>query len=253
MLDPIIYVGRVRDLQQISDTGEALEIGAGVTYTDAMPALASLYPDLGELFRRLGGEQVRNVGTVGGNIANGSPIGDSPPALIATGARLVLRRGQARRELPLEDFFIDYGKQDRAPSEFVERIIVPKPAPGLRFRAYKISKRFDQDISSVLGAFAIKLADGKVESARIAYGGMAATPKRARHAEEALQGKRWEQATVDAAMAALEQDFSPISDWRASAQYRARVARNLLQRLLIETTDETTETRLVGDRNLAHV
>jgi xanthine dehydrogenase small subunit len=252
-LDPIIHVGRVRELQSIVDTDEALEIGAAVTYADATPRLAALYPDLGEMFRRLGGEQVRNAGTIGGNIANGSPIGDSPPALIAAGARLVLRRGQERRELALEDFFIDYGKQDRGPSEFVEKVIVPKPAPGLRFRAYKISKRFDQDISSVLGAFALQLEGGKVESVRIAYGGMAATPKRARHAEDALRGKPWNEATVQAAMGALDRDFSPITDWRASAAYRARVARNLLLRLYIETTDESAETRLVGDRRLAHV
>jgi xanthine dehydrogenase small subunit len=252
-LDPIIYVGRVRELQSVVDTADALEIGAAVTYADATPRLAALYPDLGEMFRRLGGEQVRNVGTIGGNIANGSPIGDSPPALIAAGARLVLRRGQERRELPLEDFFIDYGKQDRRPSEFVEKVVVPRPACGLRFRAYKISKRFDQDISSVLGAFAIGLEGGKVETVRIAYGGMAATPKRARHAEDALRGQPWDQTTVQAAMNALERDFTPITDWRASAAYRASVARNLLQRLLIETTDETAETRLVGDRSLAHV
>ena len=126
-----------------------------------MPVLARLYPDIGEVFRRLGGEQVRNVGTIGGNIANGSPIGDSPPMLIALGARLVLRKGQERREMPLEDFFIDYGKQDRRPSEFVETIILPKPAPGLRFRAYKIAKRFDQDISAVLGAFALTHRGGQ--------------------------------------------------------------------------------------------
>ena len=183
-------------------------------------ALAALYPDMGELLRRLGGEQVRNVGTIGGNIANGSPIGDSPPALIAIGARLVLRRGAEQRDLALEDFFLDYGKQDRRPSEFIEKIIVPKPAPGLRFRAYKVSKRFDQDISSTLGAFALQLEGGKVKSARIAYGGMAAIPKRARHVEAALAGKPWNEATLEAAMRALEQDFAPIDDWRASAAYR---------------------------------
>jgi xanthine dehydrogenase small subunit len=208
---------------------------------------------MGELLRRLGGEQVRNVGTIGGNIANGSPIGDSPPALIAMGARLVLRRGEEQRELALEDFFLDYGKQDRMPSEFVEKVIVPKPAPDLRFRAYKVSKRFDQDISSVLGAFALQVAGGKVKDARIAYGGMAATPKRARHVEAALQGKPWNEATVEAAIAALEDDFAPIDDWRASAAYRRMAARNLLRRLLIETTDDEAETRLVGDRSLAHV
>jgi xanthine dehydrogenase small subunit len=252
VLETVIDLGRVRELQQIEDTGEALEIGAGVTYTDALPILAALYPDIGEVFRRLGGEQVRNVGTIGGNIANGSPIGDSPPLLIALGARLVLRKGDARREMPLEDFFIDYGRQDREPSEFVEKIILPKPEAGVRFRAYKISKRFDQDISAVLGAFALKVEDGKVAAIRIAYGGMAATPKRAPNAEAALIGRPWNETTLDAAVEALVRDFTPISDWRASAGYRARVAGNLLRRLFIETTDEATDTRLVGDRRLAH-
>ena len=252
VLDPVIHVGRVRELLQLVDTGDALEIGAAVTYTDARAALAALYPDMGELLRRLGGEQVRNVGTIGGNIANGSPIGDSPPALIAMGARLVLRRGAERRELALEDFFLDYGKQDLNASEFVEKIVVPKPAPGLRFRAYKVSKRFDQDISSVLGAFALQIEGGAVKSARIAYGGMAATPRRAPHVEAALAGKPWTEATVAAGMRALEQDFAPIGDWRASAGYRLLAARNLLRRLHVETTDEAVQTRLVGDRSLAH-
>jgi xanthine dehydrogenase small subunit len=253
VLDPIVHVGRVRELRQVADTGEALEIGAGVTYSDAAAALAALYPDMGELLRRLGGQQVRNLGTIGGNIANGSPIGDSPPALIAMGAELVLRRGDQQRRMALEDFFLDYGKQDRKSGEFVERIIVPKPAPGVRFRAYKVTKRFDQDISSVLGAFAIELDGAKVKSARIAYGGMAATPRRAANAEAALAGQPWNETTLEAAVTALGCDFTPISDWRASAGYRAKVAGNLLRRLFIETTDEATETRLVGDRSLAHV
>jgi xanthine dehydrogenase small subunit len=252
VLERVIDIGRVRALQQIEDRGDVLAIGAGVTYADALPVLAGLYPDIGEVFRRLGGEQVRNVGTIGGNIANGSPIGDSPPMLIALGARLALRRGKERREIALEDFFIDYGKQDRRPSEFVEAVILPKPVPGLRFRAYKVSKRFDQDISAVLGAFALTIADGTVASARIAYGGMAATPRRACNAEAALIGRSWDAATIESAMAALAEDFRPITDWRASAGYRARVAANLLRRLFVETTEATTETRLVGERSLAH-
>ena len=253
MLDPLIYVGRVRELREIEETQEELRIGAAVTYADAIGRLAALYPDIGELLRRLGGEQVRNAGTIGGNIANGSPIGDSPPALIALNARIVLRRGHDRRELPLEEFFIDYGKQDRHPSEFVETIIVPKPQHGLRFRAYKVSKRFDQDISSVMGGFAIRIEDGKVEAVRIAFGGMAAVPKRARHCEQALLGKNWDEPALAACIEALARDFTPISDWRASAEYRTKVARNLLRRLFLETNDEQAETRLVGDRSLAHV
>lgn len=253
VLDPVIWVGRVRELRRIEETDQELRIGAGVTYSDAMGRLAAFYPDLGEMMRRLGAEQVRNAGTIGGNIANGSPIGDSPPSLIPLNARIVLRRGGERRELPLEDFFIDYGKQDRRPSEFVETVIVPKPEPGLRFRAYKVAKRFDQDISAVMGGFAMRLADGKIASVRIAFGGMAATPKRARQCEETLSGKAWDEAALATGMEALARDFAPISDWRASAEYRAKVAANLLRRFFIETTDEQAETRLVGDRRLAHV
>ena len=238
---------------QIVDTGEALEIGAGVTYADAQAALAALYPDMGELLRRLGGEQVRNVGTIGGNIANGSPIGDSPPALIAIGARLVLRRGAEQRELALEDFFLDYGKQDRRPSEFVEKIIVPKPAPGLRFRAYKVSKRFDQDISSVLGAFALQLAGGKVQERadRLRrHGGdaQARAPRRGGARGQALE--RGHGRGRDAGARSRTSRRSTTGGRALPTAWQA--ARNLLRRLLIETTDHEAETRLVGDRSLAH-
>jgi xanthine dehydrogenase small subunit len=249
----VIYVGRIDELAWLEDGPEGLSIGAGVSYSDAAAALARHYPDMGEVIRRLGSVQIRNVGTIGGNVANGSPIGDSPPLLIAAGAVLHLRRGGARRSLPIEDFFIDYGKQDRRPGEFVEKIVVPHPAPDARFRAYKISKRFDQDISAVLGAFSLRITYGIVADARIAYGGMAATPKRARTAEARLIGAPWTEAAARAAMADLERDFAPISDWRASAAYRLRVARNLILRLYIETSDPGAETRLAGDRSLAHV
>jgi xanthine dehydrogenase small subunit len=224
----------------------AIEIGAGVTYSEAMALLAKHYPDMGEVIRRLGSVQIRNVGTIGGNIANGSPIGDSPPLLIAAGATLHLRKGKARRSLPLEDFFLDYGKQDRAPGELVERVTLPLPRPGAHFRAYKVSKRFDQDITAVLGAFNLEIDGGRVVSARLAYGGLAATPKRATAAEAALAGQPWSEATVARAMAALAEDFRPISDWRAGAAYRLKVAQNLLRRCHIETTAPTTATRLAG-------
>ena len=252
VLDPVVYLGRVRELQQIEETDEGITIGAGVSHSDAMAALAGWYPDMGEMWRRFASVQIRNAGTVGGNIANGSPIGDGSPALIAAGAMLHLRRGAEQRSLPLEDFFIAYGKQDRRPGEFVERIFVPKPAPGTRYRAYKISKRFDQDISAVMAAFQLQLDGERVVAARLAFGGMAATPKRAAHAEAAIVGKPWSTASVEAAMAALARDFQPISDMRASAGYRLKVARNLLRRLHVETTT-AAETRLVGDRSLAHV
>ena len=230
----VISVASVAELKQIRDTGTTLEIGAGVTYSQAFDAIAKLHPDFGELLRRLGSVQVRNAGTIGGNIANGSPIGDSPPPLIALGAEIVLRKGDVRRRIALEDFYIAYGKQDRAPGEFVETIIAPKPAANTSFHAYKLSKRFDQDISAVCGAFHIVRNGGAVQSARIAYGGMAGTPKRARAAEAALAGKPWSETTVRAAMAALDADFIPLTDMRASADYRQRAAKNLLLRAFTE-------------------
>ena len=251
-LDTVIYVGRVAELARIAETAEGIEIGAGVSYTDALATLARHYPDMGEVIRRLGSVPIRNAGTIGGNVANGSPIGDSPPMLIAAGATLHLRRGSERRSMPIEDFFVDYGKQDRQPGEFVEKMTVPVPAPGTRFRAYKISKRFDQDISAVMAAFNLRLDGDTITEARIAFGGMAATPKRAPAVEACLVGSSWTEDTARAAMAAMEQDFTPITDWRASADYRMRVSKNLLMRLYIETTDTEAETRMVGDRALAH-
>jgi xanthine dehydrogenase small subunit len=242
----VIYTGRVAELQKIAETADAIEIGAGVTYSDAMALLARHYPDMGEVIRRIGSVQIRNCGTLGGNVANASPIGDTPPLLIAAGATLQLRRGKARRSLPLEDFFLDYGKQDRAAGEFVEGLTLPLPRPGAQFRAYKISKRFDQDISALLGAFNLTIADGVVTSVRLAFGGLAAIPKRASQAEAVLLGAPWNEAAVARAGAALEADFSPITDWRASAGYRMTVAKNLLRRCFIETTDPASATRLVG-------
>jgi xanthine dehydrogenase small subunit len=252
-LPVVVYIGRVEELRRIEQGADSIEIGAGVSYQDAMPVLAVEWPDMGELIRRLGSVQIRNMGTIGGNIANGSPIGDGPPALIAADATLVLRRGAERRRMPLEAFFLGYGKQDRQPGEFVEKVIVPRRDPAIRFRCYKISKRFDQDISAVMGAFAIRLEAGKVASARIAYGGMAATPRRATAAEQALVGRPWRRDVVEAAMLALGQDFTPLTDMRASADYRMRVARNLLLKCHVETAEPESATRLVGDRSLAHV
>jgi xanthine dehydrogenase small subunit len=177
--------------------------------------------------------QVRNAATVGGNIANGSPIGDSPPALIALGATLHLRRGAVRREMPLEDFFLDYGRQDRAPGEFVEAISLPRQPDTLR--CYKLSKRFDQDISAVCGCFSITVSEGVVRSARIAFGGMAGTPRRAAAVEAALTGQPWTETAVEAAAAAFAEDFTPLSDMRASAAYRLAAAANMLRRYFAES------------------
>jgi xanthine dehydrogenase small subunit len=250
-LATVIYVGRVAELARIHQGPDGMEIGAGVSYGDAMAAIAAPYPDFAEIIRRIGSVQIRNQGTIGGNVANGSPIGDALPCLIAAGATLHLRRGpgqheSARRSLAVEDFFIDYGKQDLAPGEFVESITLPYPEDGAWFRAYKVSKRFDQDISAVLGAFNLVHENGVIARARIAFGGMAAIPKRATAVEAALIGAPWSEATVARAMAAMSEDFAPIDDLRASAAYRLRVAKNLLMRLYIETTEPAQETRLVG-------
>jgi xanthine dehydrogenase small subunit len=251
-LDPIIYVGAVQELQRITVNDRWIEIGAGVTYSNALATIEAHYPDLADMIRRLGSEQIRNAGTIGGNIANGSPIGDSPPPLIALGSRLVLRRGERHRELALEDFFLDYGKQDRQPGEFVVAVKVPVAAPGRILRCYKISKRFDQDITAALGAFALTLDGGTVADIRICFGGMAPTPKRAREAEAVLKGRPWTREQVEAACRALAEDYTPISDMRASARYRLRVAQNLLRKFHIETSEPEARTRILAQRRAAH-
>jgi xanthine dehydrogenase small subunit len=233
-LPTVISVASVAELQTLKQTPDGLEIGAAVSYTTALSAMTALHPDLGELLRRLGGVQVRNAGTIGGNIANGSPIGDCPPPLLVLGASIVLNKGGARRQLPLERFFLGYGKQDRAPGEFVEKIMVPALPAGTDLRVYKLSKRFDQDISAVCGAFLFRREGGTVREARIAFGGMAAIPKRAAAAEAALAGQPFTQTAIHAAMTALEQDFAPLNDMRASALYRMTAAKNLLQRAFLE-------------------
>jgi xanthine dehydrogenase small subunit len=232
-LGTLIDITRVEDLAAIDEADEGVTIGALVTHRAATAALARLHPDLGELMRRFASIQIRNAGTVGGNIANGSPIGDLAPALIALDARLTLRRGLERREIPLEDFFLAYGKQDRAAGEFVESIFVPHLSKDMRFACYKLSKRFDQDISAVMGAFRVSLNGEVVKSARIAYGGMAAIPKRATAVEAALAGCSVEESVEDAA-AAFAEDFAPITDMRASAGYRLKAAQNLLRRFHLE-------------------
>jgi xanthine dehydrogenase small subunit len=251
-LGPIISIGEVADLKRISVDQRWIEIGAAVTYTEALATIEAHYPDIAGVIRRLGSEQIRNAGTIGGNVANGSPIGDSPPPLIALGSRLVLRRGDRDRELALEDFFLDYGKQDRQPGEFVVAVKVPIADPKRILRCYKVSKRFDQDITASLGAFALTLAGDEVEDIRICFGGMAPVPKRARQAEAALRGKQWTQENIEAVCWVLSEDYTPISDMRASARYRLRVAQNLLRKFFIETTSPEARTRIVAERRAAH-
>jgi xanthine dehydrogenase small subunit len=237
-ISPVVFIGKIEGLRSISERNGVITIGAGVTYTEAFDLLAARIPALGDLIDRIGGQQVRNMGTIGGNIANGSPIGDSPPPLISLGSRLTLRKGKQSRTIPLEEFFIAYGKQDRQPGEFVEAVHVPLPAKGDCFAVYKISKRRDEDITAALGAFYLTLAkDGTVETMRITYGGMAATPKRAKAVEAALVGKPWTDATVEAAIEAYPQDYAPLSDMRATADYRMLASKNLLRRFFAETQE----------------
>jgi len=235
-LDTLIHVGGVAELTGVERGDTHLEIGAAATYSDAHEALAAEHPDLGEIVRRIGSPQIRNLGTLGGNVANASPIGDTPPALMALDASVVLRRGRERREVPLDEIFVGYRKTVLRPGELVEKLRVPLASPRRLFRAYKVSKRFDQDISAVCGAFAVELDAGRVREARLCYGGMAATPIRARRAEAALVGRAWGAGAVEAALPALDAELSPISDMRASAAYRRLVARNLLRKFQLETT-----------------
>jgi len=236
----LLYVGAVDELKRIATVDDELRIGAGASLEAAWAALAARFPALTDVWLRFASPPIRNAGTMGGNVANGSPIGDAPPVLIALDARIELRQGARVRRMQLQDFYLDYMKNQLEPGEFVQGIVVPLAAVAARqVRAYKVSKRFDSDISAVCGAFSIALDDaGVVTAVRLAYGGMAAIVKRAARAEAALVGQPWTQARVDAAKAALAEDFTPLTDMRASAAYRLQVAQNLLQRLWLETRTE---------------
>ncbi|WP_339822543.1 xanthine dehydrogenase small subunit [Sulfitobacter dubius] len=243
-LGAVAFLNRCADLRGITEDETGLRIGAMTTLTEVEAKLSPLFPSLGVMLRRYGSTQVRNAATLGGNIANGSPIGDGPPALIALGATLQLRRGDARREMPLEDFFLDYGKQDRAAGEFVEAITVPRQHDTLR--CYKLSKRFDQDISAVCGCMSITGNGTEILTARIAFGGMAATPKRAAAAEAALVGQPWSEDTIRKAMEAMTDDFTPLSDMRASASYRMEAAQNMLLRYFHDANGQATNLQEVS-------
>ena len=243
-LDEVIYVGGVHELNRLEVSATHIEVGAAVSLTDAVAVITSQYPDLEELFRRFASPPIRNAGTLGGNVANGSPIGDSMPALMALGTTLVLRKGERSRELPLDAFYLAYQKTAREAGEILERIRIPLPIRAARLRTYKISKRFDQDISAVCGAYHLVLDGDKVRDVRIAYGGMAPIPKRATACEQTLAGCDWNERSVRLAMQALDRDFAPISDMRASEGYRRRVARNLLYKFYLASSGTARETRV---------
>ena len=240
----LIHTGRVKDLATVELNDQSLVLGAAVTYSHAADQLIALYPDLKELIERLGSLQVRNQATIAGNIGNASPIGDMPPVLIALGAELVLRKGDERRTISIEDYFIKYKVTSLQTSEFIERIIIPRPDPLADFKAYKISKRLEDDISATCGAFSIKIDKGVVSAIKIAFGGMAEIPKRAKHCEQALLNQPWNSQSIERAMFELKKDFAPISDFRASADYRLDVSKNMLRRLYLELESDCQTIRV---------
>ena len=237
----LIYTGRVGDMSQVKLTDRSLELGAAVTYSQAKDSLVELYPDLHELIERLGSLQIRNQGTIAGNIGNASPIGDMPPVLIALNAQLLLRRGDQTRLVAVEDYFVKYKVTVLQTSEFIERIYIPRAPAQQLFRAYKISKRLEDDISTTCGAFSLKVDQGTVSDIRIAFGGMAEIPKRAKHCERALRNQLWCPQTIELAASELTKDFAPISDFRASAEYRLTVSQNMLHRLFLELEKSTIQ------------
>ena len=239
-LPSIIYIGEVAELKRISSDAAAIRIGAAVPLAEGWSALVNAYPELAELAQRFGSPPVRNSGTLCGNIANGSPIGDAMPALIALGAQIELRRGGHTRHLPLDQFYLGYQKKDLAAGEFIVSVSVPAPRAGLRLASYKLSKRFDQDISAVCAAFAVECDGDRITAARIAFGGMAAIPARARATEAALIGRPWHHDSFESAAAALAEDYQPLTDLRASGAYRLRGAGNLLRRFYRQFAAERT-------------
>ncbi len=242
-LGETIFLNQCADLRGITETDAHWRIGAMSSVAEVERYFAPLFPSLSTMLRRYGSAQVRAAATLGGNIANGSPIGDGSPAMIALGATLHLRQGDARRTLPIEDFFIAYGKQDRRAGEFVEAISVPKQRDTLH--CYKLSKRFDQDISAVCGCFNLPVEEGRFANVRLAFGGMAGTPMRAAQAEAALEGQPVSRDNINAAMEALAQDFTPLSDMRASAAYRSQAAQNMLLRAFHSLSGTQTDLQQV--------
>ena len=244
-LGDVIYLGNVAELRGIVERDDELVIGAAVTHTDAYAVIAREFPDFGELLRRFGSTLVRNSSTVGGNVANGSPIGDSMPALIALGAHVALRGPDGEREIPIEDLYIAYGKQSRKPGEYVARLRIPKLKNGEQFRCYKLSKRFDQDISAVCAAFKLRVENGRVAEIRTGFGGIAAIPARARKTEVALTAQPWNEPTLAHAESVLGDEFTPLTDMRASRDYRRLATTRLLRKFFIETTQPGAKTRVL--------
>ena len=245
-IEELVYLGDVFELNQIDEDENEMIIGSAVPYTQFSPVLEKEYPELGEMIERIGSKQIRNTGTLGGNIGNASPIGDMPPALIALGAEMTLQCGEQQRKVLVEDYFVGYKKTILAESEFIREIFIPKSKETQLLKLYKISKRFDDDISAVLAAIFIEIDSGKVKTIRIAFGGMAEIPKRAKNCELALLSKTFNQENITLAQQALSKDFKPMTDVRASEEYRMKVAQNLIQKCYLELTQKNIETRVIN-------
>lgn len=246
-LGDMLYIGQVEELKKVVVTDHALTIGANVSLSDALIKISDFYPDFQELQRRFASMPIKNAGTLGGNIANGSPIGDSMPALITLGTRLILRVGEQTREIAMEDFYLDYQKTALRLGEFVEAIVIPLREGQTRFKfaSYKIAKRFEQDISAVCAAISCELDNDDVaHNVRIAFGGMAAIPKRAKYTEAILEDQQITAELIVQAQEALSQDYQPLDDGRASSAYRLHVAKNCLKRFYVEKILSQTLTRV---------
>jgi xanthine dehydrogenase small subunit len=236
----VISTQWVSELRAVSEDIDMLTIGGGATYTKALPLLDKHFPSFAALVRRIGSRQIRNIGTLAANIANASPIGDTIPCLMALGANLTLRSKRGAREVKADDFILGYRKTALEKDEIIEKISIPLLKPGTSFTTYKLSKRFDQDISTVIGAFRLRIENGKVAELRAAYGGMAATTARARHVEAALTGKPWNADILKDVDALIAKDFQPMTDHRGTDAYRRRAAANLVRRLQAESTGGAT-------------
>lgn len=245
-IDKLVYVGNVAELTTITETDTDIVIGSALPYSQFINTLHHYYPDLGEMTERIGSKQIRNTGTLGGNIGNASPIGDMPPALIALGATMTLHLNGIDRTILVEDYFVDYKKTVLKPAEFIKSIQIPKPTADQTLKLYKISKRIDDDISAVLAAFFIETKDQKIIKVRLAFGGMAAIPKRSPMAEKVLLGNRLTKELVEQVKQALTIDFQPMSDVRASDKYRMKVAQNLIEKCYVELQNRLVETRVVN-------
>ena len=252
-ISPTVFINHLQELHSINVEANGITIGACVSYTDMQSIIAEHFPQMEAFWNRIGGEQVRNMGTVGGNIANGSPIGDTPPALIALGAQVTLSTASDQRTLPLKDFFIEYGKQDRSEGDFVKNVHIPFATPNDMFAVYKISKRRDEDISALCCAIKMNVENGVMKNVAIAFGGMAGTPMHAIETEKLLEGKAWSLESIRKAKAGIDLDFSPLTDWRASKEYRSLAAKNVLERFYIEMTDGTSASQLNRDAILEAV